>query len=124
MGENEVEEKNEVNTVTDGEEVKRFNDYMDAVYRRMNAALRAKLMDPMELNLDARGDERKGKKKNKKDSGKRVTREAGEEIMEAEEVEDEDEVDRMGELDGEEAQDAEVDRMGEVETEKKKKTNK
>merc|ERR1712223_1064839 len=98
------------------DEIKKYNDYMDAVYRRMNAALRAKLMDPMELNLDAK-DERKGKKKNKKDSAKRVTREAGKEIMEAEELENEDEVDRVGELDDE------VDRIGEVEEGKKKKTN-
>merc|ERR1712203_1261053 len=75
----------------DENEVKRYNDYMDAVYRRMSAALRAKLMDPMELNLDAK-DERKLKKKNKKDSAKRVTREADEETMDAEEVDDEDEV--------------------------------
>merc|ERR1712130_780906 len=33
-------------------EVAKYNTYMDAVFRRMNAALRAKLMDPMELNLD------------------------------------------------------------------------
>merc|ERR1712019_131520 len=33
-------------------EVSRFNSYIDAIYRRMNAALKAKLMDPMELNLD------------------------------------------------------------------------
>jgi len=98
------------------DEIKKYNDYMDAVYRRMNAALRAKLMDPMELNLDAK-DERKGKKKNKKDSAKRVTREAGKEIMEAEELENEDEVDRVGELDDE------VDRIGEVEEVKKTKTN-
>jgi len=114
--------------VVDENEIKKYNDYMDAVYRRMNAALRAKLMDPMELNLDANKDERKGKKKNKKDSAKRVTREADEEIMEAEEEENEDEVeameesddevDRMGELD------EEVDRIGEVEKEKKKKTKK
>jgi len=63
--ENVVEEKDEVNAVTDGEEVKRFNDYMDAVYRRMNAALRAKLMDPMELNLDSKS-EKKGKNAAKK----------------------------------------------------------
>merc|ERR1712203_1030220 len=75
----------------DENEVKRYNDYMDAVYRSMNAALRAKLMDPMELNLDAK-DERKLKKKNKKDSAKRVTREADVETMDAEEVDDEDEV--------------------------------
>merc|ERR1712228_1117625 len=34
------------------QEVARFNNYMDAIYRRMNAALRAKLMDPMTLNLN------------------------------------------------------------------------
>merc|ERR1712026_128604 len=112
-----------VTDVVDENEIKRYNDYMDAVYRRMNAALRAKLMDPMELNLDAK-DARKAKKKDKKDSAKRVTREADEEIVEVEEAEDEDEVDRMGELDDEEAQGAEVDRMGEVEVEKKKNKRK
>lgn len=117
------DEEKAVTADVDENEIKRYNDYMDAVYRRMNAALRAKLMDPMELNLDAR-DERKGKKKNKKDSAKRVTREAGEEIVDAEEVDDEDEVDRMGELDDEEVQDAEVDRMGEVEKEKRKNKRK
>merc|ERR1711899_415955 len=35
-------------------EVDRFNSYIDAIYRRMNAALRAKMMDPMQLNLDER----------------------------------------------------------------------
>merc|ERR1711973_75933 len=39
---------------TDPVEVAKYNTYMDAVYRRMNAALRAKLMDPMELNLDSK----------------------------------------------------------------------
>merc|ERR1711971_985779 len=33
------------------EEVARVNNYIDAIYRRMNAALRAKMMDPMTLNL-------------------------------------------------------------------------
>merc|ERR1739840_71194 len=110
-----------VSADVDETEIKRYNDYMDAVYRRMNAALRAKLMDPMELKLDAR-DERKGKKKNKKDSAKRDTREAGEEIVDAEEVDNEDEVERMGELDDEDVQDdeVEVDRMGEVEKQKRK----
>merc|ERR1712110_450477 len=112
-----------VSADVDEKEIRRYNDYMDAVYRRMNAALRAKLMDPMELNLDAR-DERKGKKKNKKDSAKRVTREAEEEIADAEEVDNEDEVDRMGELDDEEVEDADVDRMGEVEKEKRKNKRK
>merc|ERR1712079_845330 len=36
------------------DEVSRFNNYIDAIYRRMNAALRAKMMDTMTLNLDDR----------------------------------------------------------------------
>merc|ERR1711953_858993 len=86
------------------DEIKKYNDYMDAVYRRMNAALRAKLMDPMELNLDS---EKKGKtgKKNK-----RVTREA--DVIES------------GDEEVEEAEDVEVDRMGEAEKSQKKNKKK
>merc|ERR1711981_497460 len=36
---------------TNTQEISRFNNYIDAIYKRMNAALRAKLMDPMVLNL-------------------------------------------------------------------------
>lgn len=107
---NEVEDlttKTEVSSVTDGEEVTRFNDYMDAVYRRMNAALRAKLMDPMELNLDPK-EERKGKNGRK---NKRVTREA------------EDEVSSVDGVDGEDTMD-EVDRIGEIEKDQKNKKSK
>merc|ERR1712064_89742 len=53
-------------------EVARFNSYMDAIYRRMNAALRAKMMDPMDINL-----EDKDKKSPK--SKKRVSRDVQEE---------------------------------------------
>merc|ERR1711868_32193 len=53
-------------------EVARFNSYMDAIYRRMNAALRAKMMDPMDINL-----EEKDKKSPK--SKKRVSRDVQEE---------------------------------------------
>merc|ERR1719233_591837 len=35
---------------TNSQEISRFNNYIDAIYKRMNAALRAKLMDPMVLN--------------------------------------------------------------------------
>jgi len=59
------------------EEVAKFNNYMDAVFRRMNAALRAKLMDPMELNLNHKG--RNNGEKKKKDEQKvkrRIEREA------------------------------------------------
>merc|ERR1711971_974027 len=45
------------------EEVARFNNYIDAIYRRMNAALRAKMMDPMTLNLDDK--QKRGGKSNK-----------------------------------------------------------
>merc|ERR1711878_255479 len=65
-------------------EVSRFNNYIDAIYRRMNAALKAKLMDPMELNLDEKAKKNEGKKS--KSEKTRVLREAL----------DEDDVDRMG----------------------------
>merc|ERR1712048_273022 len=55
-------------------EVSRFNNYIDAIYRRMNAALKAKLMDPMELNLDEKAKKNEGKKG--KSEKTRVLREA------------------------------------------------
>merc|ERR1712088_1099734 len=45
----DTEEGVEVVSSKDPQEIARFNNYMDAIYRRMNAALRAKLMDPMVL---------------------------------------------------------------------------
>merc|ERR1712098_921426 len=54
----------------DPQEVTRFNNYMDAIYRRMNAALRAKLMDPMTLNLDHQ-DKKKEKNRKKKKKKKK-----------------------------------------------------
>merc|ERR1712228_1159458 len=47
----DTEEGLEVVASNDPQEIARFNNYMDAIYRRMNAALRAKLMDPMVLNM-------------------------------------------------------------------------
>lgn len=49
---NEVEDTEETHVdeaavSADPEEVSKYNTYMDAVYKRMNAALIAKLMDPM-----------------------------------------------------------------------------
>merc|ERR1712179_142074 len=85
----DTEEGAEVVSSKDPQEIARFNNYMDAIYRRMNAALRAKLMDPMVLNMNA-----KVAKKDKKDKKKRVERSADLE----EDDEDEDEVDRMGEI--------------------------
>ncbi|XP_023326074.1 uncharacterized protein DDB_G0286299 isoform X2 [Eurytemora carolleeae] len=89
---------------TDPSEVKRFNDYMDAIYRRMNAALRAKLMDPMVLNLEGNKKEKvnKDEKKEKKEKLKKMTkREAVEEKEDEENEEDEVDVDRKGNPAGE-----------------------
>lgn len=69
-------------------EVSRFNNYIDAIYRRMNAALKAKLMDPMELNLDEKAKKNEGKKV--KSENTRVLREA------LDEEDTEIDVDRMG----------------------------
>merc|ERR1712223_466827 len=78
-------------------EVARFNNYIDAIYRRMNAALKAKLMDPMELNLDEKV---KKTPDDKKKSGKKSR------VLRQVEEEDEDENE-----DGEETEVA-VDRLG------------
>merc|ERR1711973_568298 len=48
----DIENEVENNDVEDDLEEQKLNT--DPVYRRMNAALRAKLMDPMELNLDSK----------------------------------------------------------------------
>merc|ERR1712147_446820 len=69
--ESDNEEAVEAVSSNDSQEIARFNNYMDAIYRRMNAALRAKLMDPMVLNMNA-----KVAKKDKKDKKKRVERSA------------------------------------------------
>merc|ERR1711910_284146 len=90
----DTEEGVEVVSSKNPQEIARFNNYMDAIYRRMNAALRAKLMDPMVLNMNAKV--AKKDKKDKKDK-KRVERSA-----DLEEDEEEDEVDRMGEVEEEE----------------------
>merc|ERR1712004_147057 len=72
------------------EEVARFNNYIDAIYRRMNAALRAKMMDPMTLNLD---DKQKKKANNKPRSlGKREADDEDEDEEEYDEKDDTPEV--------------------------------
>merc|ERR1712218_640223 len=74
-------------------EVARFNNYIDAIYRRMNAALKAKPMDPTEPNLDEKVKKNSEDKKKAKKS--RVLREAVEDV----DVDDQEvdiEVDRMG----------------------------
>merc|ERR1711997_581375 len=88
MAEGEAMEDSEAMKEAKKVEVSRFNNYIDAIYRRMNAALRAKLMDPMELNLD---------EKSKKNDGKRVKSENTRVLREALDEEDtEIAVDRMG----------------------------
>merc|ERR1711973_236631 len=110
--ESDNEEAVEAVSSTDPQEIARFNNYMDAIYRRMNAALRAKLMDPMVLNMNA-----KVAKKDKKDKKKRVERSADLE----EEDEDEDEVDRMGEVEEAEEKDKEAKKLARKEKKKKRK---
>merc|ERR1712147_4666 len=62
---------------TNIQEISRFNNYIDAIYKRMNAALRAKLMDPMVLNLQGK-DKKEGSEKKDKDVKKRVERDVEE----------------------------------------------
>lgn len=97
------EEEEAVEAVSDPQEIARFNNYMDAIYRRMNAALRAKLMDPMVLNMNAKviknEVEDKKSKRNKREALEEDVDEDEEEMekeMEEEEEEEEVEVDRMG----------------------------
>merc|ERR1712113_652411 len=109
----DTEEGVEVVSSKDPQKIARFNNYMDAIYRRMNAALRAKLMDPMVLNMNA-----KVAKKDKKDKKKRVERSA-----DLEEEEEDDEVDRMGEVE-ESKEDKEAKKMARKEKKKKRKNKK
>merc|ERR1711890_194777 len=101
----DTEEGAEVVSSKDPQEIARFNNYMDAIYRRMNAALRAKLMDPMVLNMNAKV--AKNEKKDKKEKKEKKSADEDDE----EEVEEEDEVE-------------EVDRMGEVEETQQRKNKK
>merc|ERR1712029_901768 len=89
---------------TDPVEVAKYNTYMDAVYRRMNAALRAKLMDPMELNLDSK--QKKNPRNSKKDKNGAKSRKSRA-LEEEEPQEDEKEV-------VEEVNEEGVDRVGKV----------
>merc|ERR1712152_28662 len=77
-GEGEALEDSEALKEAKKVEVSRFNNYIDAIYRRMNAALKAKLMDPMELNLDEKVKKNEMKNENKKEKldKTRVLREA------------------------------------------------
>merc|ERR1712165_207477 len=69
LGENIVEEEEKsLSSLVKEEnpaEIERFNAYQDAILRRINAALKAKLMDPMVLNVN----ESKKSKKERKAKG-------------------------------------------------------
>jgi len=71
---------------TDPAEILKFNSYVDAVLRRMNAGIRAKRMDPMVINL---GGKKKKHADSKKQKGHRTKR-ALTIPMNLEELEDED----------------------------------
>merc|ERR1711951_76863 len=101
LGENVVEEdEKSLSSLVKEEnpaEIERFNAYQDAILRRINAALKAKLMDPMVLNLNGKKSKKskkerkaKGLKKGKRE-GKSLTEEDEEEVDEVEEVEEEEE---------------------------------
>merc|ERR1711923_532519 len=97
-GESEALEDSEALREAKVMEVARFNNYIDAIYRRMNAALKAKLMDPMELNLDEKVKKNSDEKK-KTAKKSRVLREAVDDVDETnEDGEGDMEVDRMGKL--------------------------
>merc|ERR1711937_768081 len=74
-GESEALEDSEALREAKVMEVARFNNYIDAIYRRMNAALKAKLMDPMERNLDEKV-KKNSEEKEEKSARPRVVREA------------------------------------------------
>merc|ERR1712170_58956 len=87
---------------TSEEEVARFNNYIDAIYRRMNAALRAKMMDPMTLNLD---DKQKKKSSKPRSLGKRETDDEDEDGGDYEAEDEGDEVEKDAVLAEDELQD-------------------
>jgi len=96
--ESESLQEQEEEQIISPQEVARFNNYMDAIYRRMNAALRAKMMDPMTLNLNQKI--KKENEKNEKINHREVREAQKEEISENNEEDEQDEVsvDRMGKL--------------------------
>merc|ERR1712198_264177 len=100
---------------TDPVEVAKYNTYMDAVYRRMNAALRAKLMDPMELNLDSKQNKNPRNSKKDKSGGKSRNSRAVEDDEEPQDDEKE-----LVEDDNEEG----IDRLGKAAKKEKNKDSK
>jgi len=81
-------------------EVARFNNYIDAIYRRMNAALRAKMMDPMELNLNDKANKKTSdKKKITKRDAEEDDDEENHEVYSADDDEEDDDVAAAMEID-------------------------
>merc|ERR1712018_1118528 len=119
--ENEMENNDVENDIqeqklnTDPVEVAKYNTYMDAVFRRMNAALRAKLMDPMELNLDSKQKKNPRNSKKDKNGGKSRNSRAVEDDEEPQDDEKE-----LVEEDHEEG----IDRLGKAAKKEKNKDKK
>merc|ERR1712180_35099 len=95
LGENIVEEEEKsLSSLVKEEnpaEIERFNAYQDAILRRINAALKAKLMDPMVLNLNGKKSKKSKKERKAKGlkKGKREGKSLTEDDEEVEEVEEE-----------------------------------
>merc|ERR1712227_367117 len=91
LGENIVEEEEKsLSSLVKEEnpaEIERFNAYQDAILRRINAALKAKLMDPMVLNLN--GKKSKKSKKERKAKGLKKGKREGKSLTEEDEEEEE-----------------------------------
>merc|ERR1712106_904496 len=103
---------------TNTQEISRFNNYIDAIYKRMNAALRAKLMDPMVLNLQGK-DKKEASEKN--DSKKRVERDVEQKDEDADAADDTDEEEMEMEMEAE----TEIEhRVGEPKSKQKGNKNK
>merc|ERR1712128_145277 len=105
---------------TNTQEISRFNNYIDAIYKRMNAALRAKLMDPMVLNLQGK-DKKDASEKKEKDSKKRVERDVEQKYEDADAADDTDEEEMEMEMEAE----TEIEhRVGEPKSKQKGSKNK
>merc|ERR1712106_1020583 len=105
---------------TNTQEISRFNNYIDAIYKRMNAALRAKLMDPMVLNLQGK-DKKDASEKKEKDSKKRVERDGEQKDEDADAADDTDEEEMEMEMEAE----TEIEhRVGEPKSKQKGNKNK
>jgi len=82
---------------TDPAEILKFNGYVDAVLRRMNAGIRAKRMDPMVINLNDKNVKNGKKGQNNRSKKQRSTRSVDEDEDE-EEIEGDDEVEESARM--------------------------